>query len=386
LSDIYDGKVFNDISRLSVIHIMKASDIVRDNSLSLSINDTVAKAINVMYQNKINQIPILNSDTGKYAGMIFAKEFLNVNAMPDSKLKSFVTNTAVLDGDDSLEKCTKQVITSGNRALPITENERLSGIITDTDLVVASDPGHAIVDQVMSGAIVIESDDTVGNALSKMRRYNISRLPVIYANGVLIGIINILDIAKLIATPRERASKSPGIGTMATIRDIKIKDIMRRPISVETGTRLNSIIENFRTNDEIVVIGNKRPIGIVTPKDVLELILPKQSETSIHIAHIEDHDARREIASEMTTFLKKIHNRVENIQNVVIYVDKHKTSKYSVRARIIAGKSITDAKAVGYDPIIACRKTISKLDRRIRSEHSHKISDRQHSSSVRNTF
>ena len=100
----YDGKVFNDISRLSVIHIMKASDIVRDNSLSLSLNDTVAKAINVMYQNKINQIPIFNSDTGKYAGMIFAKEFLNVNAIPDSKLKSFVTNTAVLDGDDSLEK------------------------------------------------------------------------------------------------------------------------------------------------------------------------------------------------------------------------------------------------------------------------------------------
>jgi CBS domain-containing protein/ribosome-associated translation inhibitor RaiA len=363
---------------------MKASDIVTDNLVSLSIDDTVAKAINVMHQNKMNQIPIINSDTGKYAGMIFAKEFLNANAMPDSKLKSFVTNTAVLDGEDSVEKCAKMIITSGNRALPVVENERLSGIVSDTDLVVASDPGHVIIDQVMSGAVVIESDDTVGNALSKMRRYNISRLPVICANGILVGIINILDIAKLIATPRERASKSPGIGTMATIRNIKTKEIMRRPISVETGTRLNSIIENFRTNDEIVVIGNKRPIGIVTPKDVLESILPKQSETSIHIAHIEDQDARREIASEMTAFLKKIHNRVENIQNVIIYVDKHKTSKYSVRARLITGKGITDAKAVGYDAMTASRKAISKLDRRIRSEHSQKIRDRQHRSSVRN--
>ncbi|HYZ51879.1 MAG TPA: hypothetical protein VE593_13395, partial [Nitrososphaeraceae archaeon] len=149
----------------------------------------------------------------------------------------------------------------------------------------------------------------------------------------------------------------------------------------------NSIIENFRTNDEIVVIGNKRPIGIVTPKDVLESILPRQSEeTSVHIAHIEDQDARREIASEMTAFIKKIHNRVENIQNVIIYVDKHKTSKYSVRARLITGKGITDAKAVGYDAITASRKAISKLDRRIRSEHSQKIRDRQHRSSVRNTF
>jgi CBS domain-containing protein len=89
-----------------------------------------------------------------------------------------------------------------------------------------------MVDEVMSGAIVIEGDTTLGNALSKMRRYNISRLPVIKLNGVLIGTITALDIAKLIATLIDRPSKSPGVGTMTTIRDAKVKDVMRRAISV----------------------------------------------------------------------------------------------------------------------------------------------------------
>ena len=93
----------------------------------------------------------------------------------------------------------------------------------------------------MSGAIVIEGDTTLGNALSKMRRYNISRLPVIELNGVLRGTITALDVAKLIATPKERPSKSPGVGTMTTVRDAKVKNVMRRAISVERGTKLNSI-------------------------------------------------------------------------------------------------------------------------------------------------
>jgi len=57
----------------------------------------------------------------------------------------------------------------------------------------------------------------------------------------------------------------------------------------------------------------------------------------------------------------------------------HKTHKYSVRARLIAiNQRVIDAKAVGYDPISACQELISKLDRQIRSEHSHKLKQRQH--------
>ena len=56
-----------------------------------------------------------------------------------------------------------------------------------------------------------------------MRRYNISRLPVINPNGVLTGIINSLDVSKIIATPRERASKSPGVGTLAAEGMLKSK-------------------------------------------------------------------------------------------------------------------------------------------------------------------
>ena len=363
--------------------IMKVSEISVDKVFMLTSEDSVAKALNIMYENNINQIPIIDDD-GKYIGMIYAKQFLGVNAVPMSKLKNSVINTPILSPDDNIEKCAQLVVVTGNRALPIIENGKLASVVSETDIVLTSDFGHAIVDEVMSGAIVIEEEDTLSNALSKMRRYNISRLPIINSQGILTGIVNALDVAKIIATPRERAGKSPGIGTLVTIREVKLKDIMRRGIvSVERGTSLNNVIENFKRTEEIIVVGDGRPIGIVTPKDALELTLPKKNEPTIHIAHLESDEARREIEEQMTRFLKKIQGKLENVRLAIVYADKHKTHKYSFRARIIATKGVVDAKAVGYDPVSACKELISKLDRRIKSEHSQKVKDRQHRESPR---
>jgi CBS domain-containing protein/ribosome-associated translation inhibitor RaiA len=361
---------------------MKVSEINVDKVFMLTSEDSVAKALNIMYENNINQIPIIDED-GKYIGMIYAKQFLGVNATPSSKLKSFLVNTPILSSEDNIEKCAQLIVATGNRALPIVENGKLSNIVSETDVVLTSDFGHARVDEVMSGAIVIEEDDTLSNALSKMRRYNISRLPVINSNGILTGSVNALDITKIIATPRQRAGKAPGVGTMVAIREVKLKDIMRRTVSVERGTSLNSVIENFKKAEEIIVVGDRRPIGIVTPKDALELTLPKITDRTIHIAHLDSDEARKEIEDQMTRFLKKSQGKLENIRLVTVYVDKHKTHKYSLRARIITTKGVVAAKAVGYDPLSACKELISRLNRRIRSEHSQKIKDRQHRESTR---
>lgn len=361
---------------------MKVSEVMADKALSLNSEDTVAKALSIMHENNINQIPVVD-DNGKYLGMIYAKEFLGANTMATSKLKSFLTKTPILSPEEDIERCTQLIVVTGNHALPVVENGKFSGIVTDKDVILTAHFGHAIVDDVMSGAIVIEENSTLSNALSKMRRYNISRLPVINSNGILTGIINSLDVSKIYATPRERASKSPGVGTLAAIRDVKVKDIIRRAISVERGIKLNIIIESFRKSEEIIVVGDRRPIGIVTIKDALELILPKRAETTIHVAHLDSEEARQEIQQYMTKFLKRVQGRLENVQHVILYVDKHKTRKYSVRARVSTGKGIIDAKAVGYDVLSACKELVSRLDRQITSRHSQKIRDKQHRESVR---
>ena len=357
---------------------MKVSDIVAHKVITANPDDTASRALKLMYENNSSHLPVVD-DKGNFLGMVYAKQFLTVNAMPSSKLKNFITKTPLLNVTDTIEKSVELFMTTGKNVLPVFQDGKLYSTISENDVVLTSDFGHATVDQIMSGAIVVEDQSTLSNALSKMRRYNISRLPVINSTGILIGVVAARDVANLISVPRERASKSPGIGTAVAVRDIKVKEIMRKASSVEPGTRLNSLIEKFRTTDEVIVVGNGRPIGIITPKDALELILPKRSEPSIHIAHIDEDNVRREIEEQFSRFLKKIQGKLENIQLVMVYADKHKTHKYSLRARTITDKGVIDAKAVGYDALSACKELISRLERRIKSEHSQKVRKKQHS-------
>lgn len=357
---------------------MKVSEIMVTDVVSFTSEDTVAKALTSMVERSIHQVPVID-ENGTYSGMIFAKQFLASSAQPVSKLKSFVTNTSSLSPDDDVVEAAKLILGAGNRALPVVQNTKVVGMLSETDIAQTADFGHAIVDEVMTGAIVIEEDTPLADAVSKMRRYNISRLPVINKAGVLRGILSILDAVEIMAMPTERTSKSAAItGSRSKVKgEVKVKDIMRRAVAVERGTKLNELTENFKKNEELVVVGDGRPMGVVTPKDALELVLPKKGEPAIHIAHMGDEDDRRDLEENLSRFVKKIQGRIRDLQNVVVYADKHKTRKYSVRCRLITGNGVINAHAVGYDPISAVKELIRKLDRQIKAEHTQKVKKRK---------
>jgi CBS domain-containing protein len=361
---------------------MKVSDVMTDDVLTLPSDDTMAKALSIMYEKRINQIPIIDKYK-EYQGMVFAKDFLNASAATSSKLKNFVVKTPVLSPTDSIKKSTQLIVTTGNRALPVVEDSKLVGIISETDVILETDFGNTSVDSVMAYAIVIEDDSALDSALAKMRRYNISRLPVVDSNGDLIGIINALDRAKIMATPKEGISKNSRTSSQkSAVKLAKVRDIMKRTVPVRMGTKLRDILEIFREHDEIVVVvgDKKKPVGIVNARDALEIMLPHRDHPSINIANVSDHETRSTIEEQMARFLKKIHGKSENVQSVIVYADKYKTRKYSLRAKLIFTKHVVGAKAVGYDPLSASKKLISVLDRRTKSERSKKSRQRRQSS------
>ena len=257
---------------------MRASDIMTNNVFTLSSDDTIAEALHIMYNRMINQIPILDKYKN-YQGMVFAKDILNANIMSSSKLKNFIITTAVLIPIDNIKKCTHLIVTTGDRALPVVEDSKLVGIVSETDLIGKAHFGNAPVDNVMVGAIVTE-DTPLDRALAKMRRHNISRLPVINSRGALKGVINALDRPKVMATTRERIPKGSMISSAtAPARQIKVRDIMRKAIAVKRGTKLKDIVASFKKYEEIVVEEGGKPLGIVTARDAPE-ITPPQTRAS----------------------------------------------------------------------------------------------------------
>ena len=87
-------------------------------------------------------------------------------------------------------------------SIPVCDaNGRLTGMLTDRDIVVrcvaaGADPGAVRVGEIMSpGAVTAAPEDAVDEALARMTREQVRRLPVVEA-GRLVGMLSIADVAR----------------------------------------------------------------------------------------------------------------------------------------------------------------------------------------------
>jgi CBS domain-containing protein len=85
-------------------------------------------------------------------------------------------------------------------SLPITDDEKLVGMITDRDITTrvvaeAADPNTTSVEDVYSRDLIsVEPDQALDEALQLMARHQVRRLPVV-ENDRLVGIVAQADIA-----------------------------------------------------------------------------------------------------------------------------------------------------------------------------------------------
>ncbi|PYS43604.1 MAG: CBS domain-containing protein [Acidobacteria bacterium] len=91
------------------------------------------------------------------------------------------------------------------------QHKQLIGIVTDRDLalkVVAEsrDPNHTMVSDVMTSTIIAcrETDDAA-TAIKAMEEHQIRRIPVVDAEGKIVGIISQADVATRIREPKKIA-------------------------------------------------------------------------------------------------------------------------------------------------------------------------------------
>jgi len=79
------------------------------------------------------------------------------------------------------------------------------GIVTDRDLVVevmatGLDPDALTLGELVTGALfLVHEDDSLFDALEMMRGHGVRRVPVVDADGALVGIIAVDDVIALLA-------------------------------------------------------------------------------------------------------------------------------------------------------------------------------------------
>jgi CBS domain-containing protein len=118
------------------------------------------------------------------------------------QVKEIMTkNVQVVHSDTDLQEVASLMRDLNIGILPVAEGQRITGILTDRDIVVRSmakgmDPKSTKVEDVASTNVAwCFEDDDIKDALQKMKERQIRRLPVVNQENELVGIVSLSDVA-----------------------------------------------------------------------------------------------------------------------------------------------------------------------------------------------
>lgn len=111
-------------------------------------------------------------------------------------MKKAVTTTH----DSTVEEVSKLIIKNGVNHIPIVKNGKLDGIVTSWDVARAVAEGKRKLDDVaVKNVVTAQPTETLGIIAERLSKRGISALPVVDANGAVLGIVTAEDIAKFVS-------------------------------------------------------------------------------------------------------------------------------------------------------------------------------------------
>jgi CBS domain-containing protein len=103
--------------------------------------------------------------------------------------------------DQTAREAANFMLNSDAGSIPVTEGERLIGMVTDRDIAVrgvakGNGPDTPVRDLMTNDIICAREDDEVDDVAMKMSEAQVRRLPVIDSNERLCGIVSLGDLSR----------------------------------------------------------------------------------------------------------------------------------------------------------------------------------------------
>ena len=117
------------------------------------------------------------------------------------KLKDVMSrDVQVISPDETIKEAAQQMRKGDFGMMPVGENDRMSGTISDRDIVIRAvaegkDPSTKVREIMSEGIVWAYEEDSVDDAAKLMGDRQIRRLPIVNADKRLVGIVALGDFA-----------------------------------------------------------------------------------------------------------------------------------------------------------------------------------------------
>ncbi|MBI2173197.1 MAG: CBS domain-containing protein [Candidatus Aenigmarchaeota archaeon] len=355
---------------------MKVRDIMVKEVVFADFKDVASSALAKMKAKNISQIIV--KENGMFTGIVELKNIVTKDIdTSKTKVGTLMKKSGFVKPDDDVLDAARSIISNGTRALPVMEGGRVSGIISETDIIGVADKfmnTESPITGIISKSVYARKGDNIGKIRHMMLNENVSRVPIV-DEGKVVGVVGTIDLAKAAESKKSFEARSrtrdTGFKEKTRVEGIKAETIMSKAVTVKMDEKIKNVIKLLQRNEQVIVDSGET--YIITPKDIIELFLSTPTK-NVYVQVTGMQEEGMEFQSEMdsitTKFVQKVGKSFRDIQGLIVHVETyHKQgprSKYSIRARLITENGIFVSHSLGWNPIDVIQEAFRKLENEIR--------------------
>ena len=193
-------------------------DIMRERVVTLTPNHPVEAAASMMVGKRVGAIPILEGN--RFVGLVTTRDLLSAfrqrNPQAEWGVDSDCSVSDYMDAktpttrpDESVSAAADVCKSRDLRFLPVTDERRVVGIVSDSDLRhgFEGESGEPVSEVMVTEPITVEAGLSLTEAADTMLAENVSALPVVSEGDQLLGILTDSDIIQHCTSRRRMAEE-----------------------------------------------------------------------------------------------------------------------------------------------------------------------------------
>ncbi|MDE1827792.1 MAG: CBS domain-containing protein [Candidatus Micrarchaeota archaeon] len=319
----------------------------------------------------------------EYYGIVDSRTIANMGVLKmDAKfpIGKFAKKVPLLDQSTSIEKSIHYFFNSATKSLPYTEGGKIKGVIKREMLLRAILSLHMVssykAGYAMSAPVVaIDKESSVSQAKSTMESRKVNKI-IVVDGGKIFGILSYNDILSEFTelnarqtTEKKTKAYLDKIGT-TSVSDICSRQVYRIDHSRPIEEAIKSMIE-LKISSLLVTKADK-PVGILTVRDVFELVTTNTSAVAERIFISGLNSRTKEFEDEIKVELEKLADKVDRFGNlktdyISLHIKNPKAKNYEMKGRLSLSKGGTiSASSSGFSLDDTLSKLVDNLYREVK--------------------
>jgi acetoin utilization protein AcuB len=267
---------------MRLLNILKENNIIK-----VSPEDHLSKVLSQLSTS--HDAAFVFNKENKYVGIVSPYFTMIKSSLPaNTKVEHCLTHTAKVYLNYPLSKVCELFIQSKIHYLPVFDlSEKFLGIISARrilsyfkDQPIFKIKVEVIIKKRWQGLITVFEDDTISQAIHLFKTKKISKLIVINHEKKLKGILSYYDLINLMISPKYSSHHGERLSEKISFYNYRVKNFAKNYVLTLSKERhlieAINLIVNKKIGSVIIVDKERRPLGIITTRDILRFFIDNE--------------------------------------------------------------------------------------------------------------